>query len=51
MMAAPFLAFVVSIGLALGGRQRSALVALTLALGLSAAVFVYHVSDRLNISL
>jgi Family of unknown function (DUF5993) len=51
MMAAPFLAFVVSFALALRGRQRWALGALGVALALTAGVFVYHVSDPLRIAL
>ena len=51
MMAAPFLAFVVSMGLAVRGREREALTALVIALVLSAAMFAWHVTDTLPISL
>jgi hypothetical protein len=51
MMAAPFVAFAVSIGLALTGRQRSSLVALAIALIMSAAMFFLHATDSLPISL
>jgi hypothetical protein len=51
MMAAPFVAFAVSIGLALSGRERSARVALVVALILTAAMFFLHATDSLPISL
>lgn len=51
MMAAPFLAFAVSIALALGGRARSSLLVLGLALGLSSLAFLFHLSDPLIIGL
>jgi hypothetical protein len=51
MMAAPFVAFAVSIGLALTGRQRSSLFALLAALTLSVAMFLLHATDSLPISL
>lgn len=51
MMAAPFVAFAVSIGLALTGRQRSSLAALVTALALSVAMFLLHATDSLPISL
>ncbi len=51
MMAAPFVAFVVSMGLAMRGRRRSAVATLGLALVLSVAVLAYHWTDALPISL
>jgi hypothetical protein len=51
MMAAPFVAFVVSMGLAVRGRERAALAALVIALLLSAAMFAWHATDTLDISL
>ncbi len=51
MMAAPFLAFALSIGCALRQHQRAALVLLALALALTLAMFVSHASDTLPISL
>jgi hypothetical protein len=51
MMAAPFVAFAVSIGLALSGRERSSRVALLAAITLSVAMFFLHATDSLPISL
>jgi len=51
MMAAPFLAFVVSMALAVRGRERAALAVLVIALLLSAGMFAWHATDALPISL
>jgi hypothetical protein len=51
MMAAPFVAFSVSIGLALAGRERSSRVALVAAITLSVVMFLMHATDSLPISL
>ncbi len=51
MMAAPFVAFVVSMGLAMRGRRGWAVAALVLAIALSMAVLAYHWTDALPISL
>jgi hypothetical protein len=51
MMAAPFVAFAVSLGLALSGRERSPLISLVVALLMSAGMFLLHATDSLSISL
>jgi hypothetical protein len=51
MMVAPFVSYAIGIALALAGRERSALVALVVALILTAAMFFLHATDSLPISL
>ena len=49
MMATAFLAFLISMLLALSGRQRTAFGVAMVAIGWSIVVFGYHFTDRLDL--
>jgi Family of unknown function (DUF5993) len=51
MMAVPFMAFALSMGLAWRGREGLAQLAVAVALAASACVFFYHVGDPLKVAL